>query len=88
MLLYLFVIGIYIYGLVKSNSIFRGLADTECSVLQFCNEVIEGENKEEKPKWVGISGIVNLLDSVENKIYSLGKDKLTQLQSKMQLLEE
>ena len=81
MLLYLLVIGICIYGLVKSNSIFRGLADTECSVLQFCNEVIEGENKEEKPKWIGISGIVNLLDSVENKINSLGKDKLTQLQT-------
>ena len=81
MLLYLAVIGICIYGLIKSNSIFTGLADTECSILRFCNEVIEGEAKEEKPKWVGISGIVNLLDSVENKINSLGNARLTQLQS-------
>ena len=81
MVLYLAVIGICIYGLIKSNSIFTGLADTECSILRFCNEVIEGEAKEDKPKWVGISGIVNLLDSVENKINSLGNDKLTQLQN-------
>lgn len=79
-LLYLLVIAICIYGLVKSNSIFKGLADTECSVLLFCNEVIEGETKEEKPKWVGITGIVTLLDSVQNKINSLGNDKLKQLQ--------
>ena len=80
MLLYLLVIGVCVYGLIKSNSIFKGLADTECSILRFCDEVIEGETKGSKPKWVGITGIVTLLDTVENKINSLGNDKLIQLQ--------
>jgi len=77
--LYLLVIGICIFGLVKSNSVFEGLADTECSILKFCNEIIDGETKEEKPKWVGINGVTKLLGDVKDKIKKLGQRTLQDL---------
>ena len=80
--LYLLVIAVCAFGLIKSNSIFIGLSDTECSILKFCNEVIEGESSDQKPKWIGIDGIYGLLDSVVDKIDELGDSTLEQLRSK------
>ena len=79
--LYLLVIAICIFGLVKSNSVFEGLADTECSILKFCNEIIDGETKDEKPKWVGINGVTKLLGDVKNKINLLGQRTLQDLRN-------
>ena len=80
--LYLLVIAVCAFGLIKSNSIFIGLSDTECSILKFCNEVIEGESSDQKPKWIGIDGIYGLLDRVVDKIDELGDSTLEQLRSK------
>jgi TolA-binding protein len=80
-ILYLLVIAVSIFGLIKSNSIFKGLADTECSILQFCNEVIEGESIDQKPKWVGIQGINDLLNNVVGKITDLGETTLNNLRA-------
>ena len=44
------VVAVCIYGLSKSNHIFIGVADTECSILKFIDEVLDGESKETKPK--------------------------------------
>ena len=76
------VIAVCAFGLIKSNSIFIGLSDTECSILKFCSEVIEGESSDQKPKWIGIDGIYGLLDSVIDKIDELGDSTLDQLRSK------
>ena len=70
--LYVLVAGICLYGLIKSNSIFRGLSDTECSILQFFNETIEGEAKAENPKWAGIEGIKSILTEVKDRINTQG----------------
>jgi len=59
--IYAFVVAVSIYGLSQSNSIFVGLADTECSLLKFIGEVLEGETRQTKPRWGGISGIQELL---------------------------
>ena len=59
---YALILGISVYGLSQSNSIFVGLADTECSLLKFISEVLNGETKETKPKWAGISGIKGLFE--------------------------
>ena len=80
-LLYVLVAIVCIYGLSKSNSIFKGLADIECSILRFCNEVKNGETKDEKPKWIGIEGIDNLLDEVKKKIEDLGTTTLDSLKT-------
>ena len=70
--IYAFVVAVSIYGLSQSNSIFVGLADTECSLLKFIGEVLEGETRQTKPRWGGISGIQELLLETKTKIGNLG----------------
>ena len=65
---YALILGISVYGLSQSNSIFVGLADTECSLLKFIGEVLDGETKETKPKWAGISGIKGLFQNTLDQI--------------------
>ena len=78
---YALVVAVCIYGLSKSNIIFVGLSDTECSFLKFFNETIEGESKSDLPKWAGISGINRLLGNVKTKIDSTGSSTLTTLEN-------
>jgi len=79
---YALSICICIYGLSQSNSVFVGLADTECSLLKFIGEVLDGESREVKPKWEGINGIVGLFDKTKEKINDLTTTTTSQLESK------
>ena len=56
------------YSLGKSNSIFYGMADTECSVLKSVDEVLYGETNQNPPFWGGIEGITDILDKLLGKI--------------------
>ena len=69
--LYALVLGISVYGLSQSNSIFVGLADTECSILKFIGEVLDGETKETKPKWAGINGIKGLFEETKGEVNNI-----------------
>jgi len=69
--MYAIIVAVSIYGLSQSNSIFVGLADTECSLLRFLGEVIDGETKDRTPKWGGIEKIKNLLTNTVSKINEL-----------------
>ena len=71
---YALVFAVCIYGLSQSNSIFVGLADTECSLLKFIGEVLDGETKETKPKWIGISGIKDIFQNTKNQIEGLNEN--------------
>ena len=84
---YALVVAVCLYGLIKSNSIFTGLSDTECSVLQLFNETIEGEAKSDKPKWVGINGITNIFDEINAKIQNTGKETLSDLRTQKTTIE-
>jgi len=75
--LYALVLGISIYGLSQSNSIFVGLADTECSILKFIGEVLDGETKEIKPKWAGISGIKGLFEETISEVDKINTEDNT-----------
>ena len=76
------VVVLSIYGLSQSNSIFVGLADTECSLLKFVGDVIYGENKENTPKWGGIENIKNKLDQISGHFQTIKSTTLSQLTSK------
>ena len=65
-----------IYGLSQSNSIFVGLADTECSLLKFVGDVLYGENKETTPKWGGIENIKDKLDQTSIQFQNIKNDDL------------
>ena len=58
--MYALVVVVCIYGFSQSNHIFVGLANTECSILKFFDEVLEGESKDSLPKWAGIKGIKDI----------------------------
>ena len=45
---------ICLYGITQANKIFVGLADTECSMLRFFEQVLEGETKQTIPRWPGL----------------------------------
>ena len=51
---YIIVSLISIYALIEQNKIFTGLADLECSVLKFTDEVLQGEKNPYPPFWAGI----------------------------------
>ena len=76
---YALVVAISIYGLTQSKKIFVGLANTECSILKFFEQVIDGEIKEERPKWAGISGINDLIERLMNTITNLKGNSLSTL---------
>ena len=71
-----------IYGLSKSNKIFVGLANTECSVLKLLEQVVDGEAKTTTPRWIGISGINGLLSNLTKQINSTKQNALNDLLAK------
>ena len=80
---YAFVLGISIYGLSQSDSIFVGLADTECSILKFIDQVLSGEGENApKPYWAGIDNIQNILTQTKANIASAKTNYATDLEQK------
>jgi len=68
---YALVVTVCIYGLTQSNKIFVGLANTECSILKFFGEALNGEAKQTLPSGAGINGIKGLLDRLVGSITHL-----------------
>ena len=86
--LYALVVAVCVYGLSQSNHIFVGLADTECSILRFFGELIDGESKETKPKWAGMSGIQNILDDLDLTLNNIKTNSLNELNTKIDNLDD
>ena len=76
---YALSIAISIYGLTQSKKIFVGLANTECSILKFFGQVLDGEIKQEKPRWAGISNINNLLNNLSDRLIQLKAESYSSL---------
>ena len=80
---YALVVAVCIYGLTQSNKVFIGLNDTECSLLKFFDQFLDGETKEELPRWAGISGITGILNGLYDQIVFLRDNTRTNLNTKM-----
>ena len=78
-LFYLLAIAACIYGFSKSNKIFKGLSDTECSFLKLLEQVSEGEVKTTEPKWIGVNKINELLKNLSAQINSTKETALEDL---------
>ena len=78
---YAIVLATCLYGLAKSDSIFVGLADNECSLLRFVGEVLDGESKTETPKWGGIETLKNKLEATSAEIDRIKEGTVTDLTS-------
>ena len=79
---YALVVAVCIYGLSQSNNIFEGMASTECSILKFFDQVIDGETKSELPRWAGIDPINDILDDLGDQINHLNSNINSQLNTK------
>ena len=80
---YALVVAVCVYGLTQATKIFTGLANTECSMLKFFDQVLYGEIKEDLPKWAGINNIKNLLGELSETIDSFGTPTFEQLDNKI-----
>ena len=80
---YALSVAISIYGLTQSKKIFVGLANTECSILKFFGQVLNGEIKQERPRWAGISNINNLLEDLVGTITRLEGESYRNLDTYM-----
>lgn len=71
LIFYAIVSLISVYALIEQDKIFTGLADLECSVLKFTDEVLEGEKNPFPPFWVGIEKMKQSLLDISGKIDAL-----------------
>ena len=71
------VVGISLYGLIQSNKIFVSLSDTECSILKFFEQVLNGEIKQSLPRWAGIEEIKTILANIKTSLSSLDSGHAT-----------
>ena len=76
---YALVIVVCIYGLTQTNKIFVGLANTECSFLKFFDQVVDGEMKQDLPRWAGINSIQGLLTNINNTLKDLSENSYENL---------
>ena len=84
---YALVVAVCVYGLTQSNKIFTGLANTECSLLKLLEQVVDGEIKQTTPRWIGISGINDLLDNLVVQINGLKDTAVGNLEGKKGQIE-
>ena len=68
------IMGTCIAGLSKTNDIFKGLTNAECSILRFINEILDGETKSTLPKWGGVDAIISMFEKTVKQIEEMGKD--------------
>ena len=86
---YALVITVCIYGLTQTNKIFTGIANTECSFMKFFDDILDGEEKEETPKWIGINGVSDMLNSLYDTIEDMENSDLNaNLESKIRDIDE
>jgi hypothetical protein len=84
---YALSVAICIYGLSATNQVFVGVADTECSMLKFFDEVLDGEIKD-PPKWAGIPGIQVMLNNIHDSLIEIKENSLSELDSEIDRLND
>ena len=84
---YALAVAVCIYGLSQTKKIFVGMADTECSILKFFDQVLEGETKQEMPRWAGIDGINGILQNLYNSIKEMKVNTYDDLETQMGYIE-
>ena len=68
---YVFGLGVSIYGFSQTKAVFEGIGDTECSLLKFIDDVLNGEGGERTPRWAGIDNIKEILVDAQARISNI-----------------
>ena len=80
---YALIVAVCIYGLTQSNKVFVELTDTECSLLKFFDQFLDGETKQELQRSAGISGITGILNGLYDQIVYLKENTRENLNTKI-----
>jgi hypothetical protein len=56
------------YGIAATDSVFKGVDSTLCTIFKVINEAVEGQSKTTLPKWAGIEGVKNILSGIAETI--------------------
>ena len=83
LILYIFTFAISIYGIIESNSIFNGIANTECSIHTFLEQILDGETKQNNQNWAGFNNINEIFSELANQIKELRRTTLNYLYQKI-----
>ena len=81
-LFYILIIITSIIGLIRTNKIFNGLADIECSFLKIFDQFIIGETKDVFPKWIGIDKIIDIFEGLKINILNFDINTIIDLSEK------
>ena len=76
LIFYVIVALISFYSLVEQKKVFTGLADFECAVLKFTDDVLEGETNKFPPFWAGIDQISTILTEFNTKTQELSSTNI------------
>ena len=57
-----------IYTAASANRAIKGLNNTSCSLLNFVDDIINGQKRHTIPYWKGINGLKLVLESIKNGI--------------------
>ena len=83
LIFYIIVSLISIYALIEQDKVFTGLADLECSVIKFTDEVLQGEKNPYPPFWAGIKKMKESLADISSKISSILSSDLGTLKTEI-----
>ena len=75
-LFYASVLVVCIYGYTQTNKVFTGLSNTECSLMQFFDQILFGEEKDTRPKWIGIENVRNILINLHDQVTEMSQGHL------------
>ena len=84
---YALVVAICIYGLSQSNNVLKGMANTECSILKFFEQFLDGETKKTLPRWSGINEIKAILQDLAFQVSDLKQNTKTDLTNQYSNIE-
>ena len=57
-----------VYGFATTKNLINSMNDTTCVVMKTYLDVIEGENLEQSPKWIGSQNILDLLNQIIDEL--------------------
>ena len=57
-----------VYGFATTKNFINSMNDTTCVVMKTYLDVIEGENLEQSPKWIGSQNILDVLNQIIDKL--------------------
>lgn len=60
--------------IIQFRKFVEGINGTSCSIFKLYKTTIDGEEKESKPKWIGIDELIQTLDSTQDNIINIKND--------------